>query len=106
MARHFASLSDIVLDEFIQDKDAKNTKSVIRSATKSMSDYLTEKCGNIKSLMAWRDVLFSNVCLNFVLSYIFKFFGIIKHLLTGYSGNSKFIVPSEPTIALGDASGQ
>jgi hypothetical protein len=31
-------------------------------------------------------------------------YGIIKCLLTGYSGNSKFIVPMMPTIALGVAS--
>jgi hypothetical protein len=31
-------------------------------------------------------------------------FGIIKHLLTRYSGNSKFIDPSIPTIDLGFAS--
>jgi hypothetical protein len=32
-------------------------------------------------------------------------FGIIKHLLTGYLHNSKFVVPSTSTIALGFASG-
>ena len=32
-------------------------------------------------------------------------FGIIKHLLTRYSGNSKFIDLSIPTIALGFTSG-
>ena len=30
---------------------------------------------------------------------LFFSFGIIKHLLTGYSWNSKFIVPSDTTIA-------
>ena len=38
-------------------------------------------------------------------THIEKFFCIIKHLFTGYENNSKFIVPSTPTISLRFASG-
>lgn len=46
----FASLSDGDLEGLILDKDAKNTKSVVRTAKKIMSDFLREKYGELKSL--------------------------------------------------------
>jgi hypothetical protein len=49
MAR-FASLTDQDLDVIIDEKDSKNTKSVIRVSEKILNDYLKEKDGEIKSI--------------------------------------------------------
>jgi hypothetical protein len=49
MAR-FASLTDQALDVIIDEKDSKNTKSVIRVSEKILNDYLKEKDGEIKSI--------------------------------------------------------
>ena len=49
MAR-FASLSDSDLDQILEDRDSKNTKSVIKLAVKVLNDYLIEKNGEITSV--------------------------------------------------------
>ena len=49
MAR-FASLSDSDLDKILEDRDSKNTKSVIKLAVKVLNDYLIEKNGEIASV--------------------------------------------------------
>ena len=51
MAR-FASLSDSDLDQILEDRDSKNTKSVIKLAVKVLNDYLIEKNGEITSVDA------------------------------------------------------
>ena len=50
-----------------------------------------------------RDFLLTSV-MAYSTCFTLFFFSIIKHLLTGYSGNSRFIVPSVGTIVLGVAS--
>ena len=49
MAR-FALLTDQDLDVIIDEKDSKNTKSVIRVSEKILNDYLKDKDGEIKSI--------------------------------------------------------
>ena len=49
MAR-FASLSDSDLDQILEDRDSKSTKSVIKLAVKVLNDYLIEKNGEITSV--------------------------------------------------------
>ena len=49
MAR-FTSLSDSDLDQILEDRDSKNTKSVIKLAVKVLNDYLIEKNGEITSV--------------------------------------------------------
>ena len=49
MAR-FALLTDQDLDVIIDEKDSKNTKSVIRVSVKILNDYLKDKDGEIKSI--------------------------------------------------------
>ena len=49
MAR-FASLSDSDLDQILEDRDSKNTKSVIKLAVKVLNDYLIGKNGEITSV--------------------------------------------------------
>jgi hypothetical protein len=46
----FASLSDSDLDKILEDRDSKNTKSVIKLAVKVLNDYLIEKNGEITSV--------------------------------------------------------
>lgn len=46
----FASLSDGDLEGLILDKNANNTKSVVRTSKKIISDFLREKYGELKSL--------------------------------------------------------
>jgi hypothetical protein len=38
----FASLSDSDLDQILEERDSKNTKSVIKLAVKVLNDYLIE----------------------------------------------------------------
>jgi hypothetical protein len=49
MAR-FALLTDQDLDVIIDEKDSKNTKSVIHVSEKILNDYLKDKDGEIKSI--------------------------------------------------------
>lgn len=73
MAGRFASLTDDDLEGIIQDKDAKNTKSVVRVAVKILTDYLSEKDGEFKTLDDLKEV--DNDALN---SLLRKFYGEVR----------------------------
>ena len=91
MAGRFASLSDVDVEDILQDKDAKNTKSVIRSSTKILSDYLKEKNGDITSL----DEL-NHIELDVLNSMLRRFYGEVRK-----SDGSMYAYKSMSTIRFG-----
>ena len=56
MAGRFASLTDDDLEQILQDKDVKSTKSVVRVVENIFTDYLNEKDGEFKSLEVLKQV--------------------------------------------------
>ena len=74
MAR-FASLTDQYLDVIIDEKDSKNTKSVIRVSEKILNDYLKEKDGEIKTIDELDSADVSVDTLNTILR---KFYGEVR----------------------------
>ena len=74
MAR-FASLSDSDLDQILEDRDSKNTKSVIKLAVKVLNDYLIEKNGEITSV---DELDLSDTSVEIVVATLKRFYGEIR----------------------------
>jgi hypothetical protein len=74
MAR-FASLSDSDLDQILEDRDSKNTKSVIKLAVKVLNDYLIEKNGEIGSV---DELDLSDTSVDIVVATLKRLFGEIR----------------------------
>ena len=74
MAR-FASLSDSDLDQILEDRDSKNTKSVIKLAVKVLNDYLIEKNGEITSV---DELDLSDTSVDIVVATLKRFYGEIR----------------------------
>jgi hypothetical protein len=74
MAR-FASLSDSDLDQILEDRDSKNTKSVIKLAVKVLNDYLIEKNGEITSV---DELDLSGTSVDIVVATLKRFYGEIR----------------------------
>ena len=74
MAR-FASLSDSDFDQILEDRDSKNTKSVIKIAVKVLNDYLIEKNDEIASV---DELDLSDTSVDIVVATLKRFYGEIR----------------------------
>ena len=74
MAR-FKSLSDSDLDQILEDRDSKDTKSVIKLAVKVLNDYLIEKNGEIGSV---DELDLSDTSVDIVVATLKRFYGEIR----------------------------